>query len=111
MAKVNIPIPGQAVRGSKSGRPIMALFDLLGRRWAMGVIWQLNQNELTFREIQARCETISPSVLNQRLKELRAAGLVYKDKHGYALTKSGNELYAYIEPLGSWSKLWATQFK
>ena len=111
MTKVSIPIPGQAVRGSKSGRPIMALFDLLSRRWAMGVIWQLNQNELTFRELQSRCETISPSVLNQRLKELRAAGLVYKREHGYALTKTGDELYAHIEPLGSWAKKWATHFK
>ena len=38
MAK--LPKPGQPVRGSRSGAPIMALFDLLGRRWAMGVTMQ-----------------------------------------------------------------------
>ena len=26
-----LPRPGQPVRGSKTGKPIMALFDLLGR--------------------------------------------------------------------------------
>ena len=35
------PIPGKPVRGSKTGRPIMALLDLLGRRWALRVLWEL----------------------------------------------------------------------
>ena len=75
MAK--LPKPGQPVRGSRSGSPIMALFDLLGRRWAMGVLWTTNEHgPLTFRSLQEKCETISPAVLNQRIKELRAAGLL-----------------------------------
>ncbi|HJV56497.1 MAG TPA: transcriptional regulator, partial [Methylomirabilota bacterium] len=35
------PRPGWPVRGSRTGRPIMALMDLLGRRWALRVIWEL----------------------------------------------------------------------
>ena len=35
------PLPGSPVRGSRSGAPVMALLDLLGRRWAMGVLWTL----------------------------------------------------------------------
>ena len=47
---------------------MMALLDLLGRRWALGVVWQLCQGgPCTFRELQNRCETISPAVLNARL--------------------------------------------
>ena len=30
-----------AVRGSRTGRPIMALLDLLGRRWTLRIIWEL----------------------------------------------------------------------
>src|SRR5207247_10217496 len=42
------------------------------RRWAMGVLWNLSKGgPCTFRELQERCEAISPSVLNSRLKELR----------------------------------------
>jgi len=48
-----IPKPGQPVRGSTTGAPIMALFDLLGRRWAMGIIWNLNQGSSTFRNPQS----------------------------------------------------------
>ena len=32
------PAPGQYARGSATGRPIMVLFDLLGRRWDHSVL-------------------------------------------------------------------------
>ncbi|MEO1058683.1 MAG: helix-turn-helix domain-containing protein [Actinomycetota bacterium] len=90
-----------------SGRPVMALFDLLGRAWAMGVVWQLNAGPCTFRQLQARCEGISPSLLNTRLKELRATGLVEHQGRGYQLTPVGEELFDHLEPLANWSKQWA----
>ncbi len=103
-----VPRPGRPVRGSKSGAPIMALFDLLGRRWSMGVLWTLSEGgPCTFRELQGRCESISPTVLNVRLKELREAGLVEHDGLGYRATPSGRELYGLLVPLGQWSKTWA----
>ncbi len=105
---VRFPTPGSPVRGSRSGAPIMALFDLLGRRWAMGVLWTLCEGgPATFRELQSRCETISPAVLNVRLKELRAAKLVDHRGDGYEPTRLGRELYAHISPLGAWAKSWA----
>ena len=85
--KMSIPKPGKPVRGSRSGVPLMALFDLLGKRWAMGVIWQLRHGPATFRALQSVCETISPAVLNSRLKELREARLVCVTDEGYALTE------------------------
>lgn len=105
-----IPIPGRPVRGSRSGAPIMALFDLLGRRWAMGVLWTLcASGGLTFRELQARCESISPTVLNARLKELREAQLVEHDGAGYRATALGQELYGLLRPLGAWSRAWGAR--
>ena len=65
----DIPRPRRAVRGSATGRPIMALLDLLGRRWALRVIWELREAALTFRALQASCGSISSSVLNERLAE------------------------------------------
>ena len=102
-----VPTPGNPVRGSKSGKPIMALFDLLGRRWALGVIWQLANEPLTFRQIQDRCEQMSPTILNRRIKELIASGLVEKGGQGYQLTDTGAELFGLLEPLGAWSQQWA----
>jgi len=36
-----VPRPGRVVRGSATGRPLMAALDLLGRRWALRILWEL----------------------------------------------------------------------
>ena len=105
--RVDLPRPGAPVRGSTSGQPIMVLFDLIGRRWSMGILWNLADQNRTFRNLQARCGSASPSVLNTRLKELRAAGLVGKADDGYTLTPDGRALYDLLEPLGDWAADWA----
>jgi DNA-binding HxlR family transcriptional regulator len=77
----------------------------------MGVLWTLcKDGPCTFRELQHRCETISPTVLNSRLKELRVAGLVERDARGYCATPIGRELYHLLVPLGAWSKTWGRTF-
>jgi DNA-binding HxlR family transcriptional regulator len=103
----DIPTPGRPVRGSETGRPIMALLDLLGRRWALRVIWELRDGPLSFRQAQARCGAISSSVLNDRLAELRAAGIVETGDEGYALTPEGQELLEAYRPLDAWAERWA----
>ncbi len=103
------PRPGTNVRGSRSGAPINALFDLLGRRWALGIVWNLGDAPLTFRELQERCETISPSILNIRLKELREAEIVAKAPDGYELTERGKRLRKALMPLGEWSARWSEE--
>lgn len=100
-------MPGSPVRGSTTGKPIMALMDLLGRTWALGVIWNLQQGPATFRELQQRCEKISPTLLNNRLKELKMLQLVDLHSSGYQLTSQGLGLISIIHPLGDWSKSWA----
>lgn len=106
----NFPYPGQPVRGSKTGKPMMALLDLLGRTWAMGVLWQLCQGgACTFRELQQRCESISPAVLNARLKDLRVGLLVERTEDGYQPTMLGSQLVALLLPFGEFSGQWAAQ--
>jgi len=98
---------GRAVRGSRSGRPIMAALDLLGRRWTLRVLWELRADAASFRGLQARCDGVSPSVLNQRLAELRDAGIVEADAAGYRLSAVGRSLLAALAPLADWSTRWA----
>lgn len=106
-----IPIPGKPVRGSKSGAPLMALFDLLGRRWAMGIVWQLSDGCLSFSELQKRCTTISPTILSTRIKDLTEAGLIERTLDGYVLTPIGMELFKILEPFKDWAINWGEQFK
>ena len=102
------PRAGSPVRGSRTGRPIMAALDLLGRRWTLRALWELRDAPLTFRGLRARCDAMSPSVLNQRLAELREAGLVELDPDGgYRLAAAGRDLLRALAPLQAWATRWA----
>jgi DNA-binding HxlR family transcriptional regulator len=104
-----MPRGGTAVRGSKTGRPIMVALDLLGRRCSLRILWELREGvPLTFRVLQDAAQT-NPSLLNTRLKELREAGLVEHLGEGYQLSASGSELLAALRPLSAWAQRWATQ--
>jgi DNA-binding HxlR family transcriptional regulator len=84
----------------------MALLDLLGRRWALRTIWELRDGPCQFRVLQERCDGMSSSVLNERLAELREAGVVHRTAGGYELTAEGRELLAAFEPLNAWAARW-----
>ena len=101
------PLPRSPVRGSRTGRPIMALLDLLGRRMTLRILWELRDaKSLTFRALQEAAGT-NPSVLNVRLGELRQAQLVVHGAEGYGLTPQGKSLLATILPLHTWAEDWA----
>ncbi len=102
------PRPGRPVRGSRTGRPVMALPDLLSRRWALRVIWELREGRLTFRALQEACGGVSPTVLNERLRELRESRLLESaGAAGYGLTPLARELIEQFRPLVAWSARWA----
>ena len=104
------PLPGRPVRGSTTGRAVMAAMDLLGRRWALRIMWELSDGPLGARALLARCEGLSSSVMYECLRELSDAGLV--GRHGssdYELTPLGRKLNRALEPLDGWAKAWARQ--
>jgi DNA-binding HxlR family transcriptional regulator len=102
-----VPLPGKPVRGSKTGVPLMAALDLIGRRWALQIIWELYRKPLGFRALREACTDISPTILSTRLKELRSASLVEYDGEGRnQLTKIGIELYQAVGSLKSWALRW-----
>lgn len=86
----------------------MALLDLLGRRWSLRVMWELQEPAQSFREIQSRCDGMSSSVLSQRLGELADAEIVSaQEGGGYALTGEGRALLELLRPMDSWARRWA----
>jgi len=84
----------------------MAALDLLGRRWALRVLWELRASALTFRALQEACGPISPTVLNTRLRELREARLIERVDDGYALADLGRQLIEALAPLDAWARRW-----
>jgi len=107
---MSTPLPKRRVRGSASGRPIMALLDLLGRRTALRILWELRDRSLNFRALLEAAGT-NPGVLNTRLKELREAHLVAHGTDGYGLTPHGKELLETFLPLHTWADDWARLYQ
>lgn len=97
----------RGVRGSRTGRPIMVLLDLLGRRWSLRILWELREQPLTSRALRAACDEASPTVLQARLTELREAGFVQLGEGGgYGLTALGRELCETFMPLHKFAERW-----
>lgn len=84
----------------------MAAFDLLGTKWNMRILWELNSKPLNFRSLQNQCNGMSPSVLNNRIKQLSEARLIYTSEEGYKLTELGCSLMQTLDPLREWASAW-----
>jgi DNA-binding HxlR family transcriptional regulator len=80
------------------------ILDLLGRRWAMRVVWELRRDAVSFTELRERTG-ISPSVLSARLRELGAADVVVRDAtRRYRLSGRGRELARLLYELNRWAE-------
>ena len=92
---------------STSSRPIMQLIDILGKKWVLRILWELNAGACTFRQLQSRCGDLSPTIINTRIKDLCAANFVVKtEDSGYALTAQGEELIELFLPLNDFATRW-----
>ena len=89
----------------------MALLEQLGRRGTLRILWELRDGApQSFRALQASAGEMSPSVLNERMKELRALQIVELTEQGYSLTESGGELVKRLKPLNQWADRWFEGF-
>lgn len=84
----------------------MVLLDSLGRRWSLRIIWELQKGPVKFRALRAACDGVSPSVLNDRIRELRKLGFIEKTDDGYALTRDGESLAERLRKLDRWARRW-----
>jgi DNA-binding HxlR family transcriptional regulator len=85
-------------------RAMVAALDLLGRRWALRLVWELRRDPLGFGDLRDRAQ-ISPSVLSTRLGELRDAGVLEQDPAGrYRLTGAGRELARLLYEMNRWAE-------
>ncbi|MEP3073379.1 helix-turn-helix domain-containing protein [Maricaulis sp.] len=84
----------------------MAVLELVGQKWMLRILWELRDAPLTFRALRARCDNVSPTVLNQRLAALREAGLVELGDDGYEPTELCRGLGDILLQLTDWSRRW-----
>ena len=87
-----------------TGRRVEDALDLLGRRWALRLVWELRRSTLSFSELRRRTG-ISPSVLSARLDELGRAGVIERDPgRRYRLGGPGRELARVLYELNRWAE-------
>ncbi len=87
--------------------PLVDLFELVGRRHALAALWELRGAPQTFGVLTAALGA-SPTVLTQRLRELREAGFVEIDEAGdYRLSAHGRRLQGHLESLGVYAETWS----
>jgi DNA-binding HxlR family transcriptional regulator len=94
---------------SAGGTPeaLEGLVELLARRHALGVIWELRGPAQPFRALAKRL-AVADDRLSQRLRELRESGLVEVDEGGdYRLSSEGRRLLDLLERLSDFADGWA----
>nr|WP_245553136.1 helix-turn-helix domain-containing protein [Nocardia veterana] len=81
-----------------------AAMELLGQRWMLRIVWELEPGPLGFLELRRRMDNCSSSMFSVRLQALQEAGVIVKraDK-AYELTDAGSELARALQPLWAWS--------
>lgn len=85
-------------------RPVLESLELLGRRWALRIVWELRRDAMGFSELRSRT-AISSSVLAQRLRELTAGGVLERDPNRrYRLSPAGRDLARVLYQLNRWAE-------
>jgi DNA-binding HxlR family transcriptional regulator len=84
--------------------------EILGRRWALALLYAAHAGAVRFNEFKQVLEEIPPGTLAQRLSELEDAGLVERDvvdsrppRVEYRLTPKGRRLKAVVDALRRWA--------
>jgi DNA-binding HxlR family transcriptional regulator len=93
--------------------PVSKTAEVLGEKWTLLIVRELVLGATRFCQIQRAIPRISPTVLNKRLAELQAQGVIVRkripEQRGfeYQLTESGRELYPVILQMAQWGMRWA----
>ncbi|MCV7379811.1 helix-turn-helix transcriptional regulator [Mycobacterium alsense] len=81
--------------------------ELLGQRWMLRAIWELQAGALRFLDLRQRMDNCSSSVLSERLRQLSASGLVVKNQAGtWQLTAAGAEIGSALASVWDWAEEW-----
>ena len=83
--------------------------DVVGGRWRTVILAHLKEGVHRYGELRRRMPGVSEKMLTQRLRELEADGLVYRDDLGtvpphveYRLTEEGLSLAPVLQALYDW---------
>lgn len=93
--------------------PVAMAAEILCTRWTIVLVRELAAGSTRFNDLRRGVPRMSPALLSQRLKDLEAAGIVFRAPvaresgvFDYRLTRAGLELAPVVEAFGVWGKRW-----
>lgn len=93
----------------RSRCPVSCTLDVLGDRWSLLVVRDLMRGKRRFAEFVASPEGIPTNILAERLRRLRAKGIVRASRYSdrpprveYALTAKGEDLRPMMRAMVEW---------
>jgi len=102
-------VPAASSRPRRSRCPVACTLDLLGDRWTLLVVRDLVRGKRRFAQFLESSERIPTNILADRLKRLKAAGVVsavtYQERPPrmeYRLTAKGEDLRPLIREMVYW---------
>lgn len=90
---------------------IDAAMDVIGGKWKVLILWELNERTCRFGELRRALPGVTEKVLASHLRELEEDGIVRREAHEevpprveYSLTPLGLSLNEALGPLGAWGR-------
>jgi DNA-binding HxlR family transcriptional regulator len=91
--------------------PVAMAAEILCTRWTVVLLREFVAGSTRFNDLRRGVPRMSPALLSQRLKELEAAGILYRAASPtdpgvleYHLTTAGRELEPIVEAFGMWGQ-------
>lgn len=97
-----------------NGECLEHTLGILGDKWTPLLLHALNDEPLSFCQIETALDGISPRTLSQRLEKLVLEGIVAKDmycehppRYKYGLTPKGEALRGVLKQMSAWGAQYA----
>lgn len=90
------------------------VIDLIGGKWKVLILWNLNEGTQRFNELKTSLPGITQKMLTQQLRELESHGLVertsYEDHRvEYSTSDLGKKLHTTLFEMCKWGDQYAEQ--
>jgi DNA-binding HxlR family transcriptional regulator len=92
--------------------PIERGMRLIGGKWKGSILWHLQDGPVRFNELARQLGGATRKIVNDRLKEMEAQGLVTRNVLSdrpiaveYAITEMGRSALVVLEKLKAWTEV------
>lgn len=87
------------------------LFQILGSRWNLAIIWHLSGRALRFTELQKRMGDVNSKTITSHLRDLEKYHIIHRvvypevpPRVEYSLTEHGRAILPVLEVIREWGE-------